>query len=325
MYDIVTVGDATIDTFLVLREGVQTCSLDAAQGHLCLQYADKIPIQESHQAVGGNAANVAVATATLGLRSAIIADLGEDVNGLTIKDELEQRHVDTKFLKLDPKTTTRYSVILNFMGERTVLSSHMKRTYQLPRMPRTRWLYMTSMGAGFEKIQQEIITLKKKRGQNMLLAMNPGSYQAKEKPAALRKVLPFLDALFVNKEELFLLSETHTSIKAGISVLHKKGVKLVVVTDGEAGSYASDGLHMYHMPIYPIKAIAKTGAGDAYAASFLAATLQGLPLAECMQWGTANAAGVIQKFGAQQGLQSAKGIRTLLSKYQKVLPEQLSI
>jgi len=40
-------------------------------------------------------------------------------------------------------------------------------------------------------------------------------------------------------------------------------------------------------------------------------------------WGTANAGGVIQKFGAQEGLLSKKGILTVLETHSTLRPKKL--
>jgi sugar/nucleoside kinase (ribokinase family) len=48
--------------------------------------------------------------------------------------------------------------------------------------------------------------------------------------------------------------------------------------------------------------VEKTGAGDAYTAGFLAAVLNSQPIKEAMRWGAFDAASVIQKIGAEEGL-----------------------
>lgn len=323
MYDVITVGDATIDTFLVLEDDAASCSVNKDTKHLCLHYGDKIPIIDTSQSIGGNAANVAVGVARMGGRVAIVCELGDDLNGHTIKNQLELHNVHTQFVKLLRHRDTRYSVVLNYKTERTVLSAHVKRSYTFPKIPKTKWIYYTSLGATFENVQTKIQTFLKKHPETKL-ALNPGSYQCKKGAATLKKIFPKVDILFVNKEEaeLFVGTKMH-SMKSLLSSLHKLGIKTAVITDGEKGSFASDGIHMYHMGIYPQKPVAKTGAGDSYASGFMGATLQNKDLTECMQWGTANACAVVQEFGAQKGLQHPRGIRKIIAALPNVQPTHI--
>lgn len=320
MYDVITIGDATIDTFLILEDDAATCSINKDTKHLCLHYGDKIPIIDTRQSIGGNAANVAVGLSKLGQNVAIVTELGDDLNGYTIKNELESKHVDTSFVKLLKNRDTRYSVVLNYKTERTVLSAHVKRSYKLPVLPESKWIYYTSLGDSFGQLQQKLLQYLKKHPHTKL-ALNPGSYQIKNGADTIKKTFPHLDILFVNKEEAAVFSGIKKSIKAMASALHKMGIKTVIITDGENGSYGFDGIHSYHMPIYPQKALAKTGAGDAFASGFLGAVLHNKPLYEAMQWGSANACGVVQEFGAQKGLQNPKGIRNILSTFPSIQPK----
>ena len=77
-----------------------------------------------------------------------------------------------------------------------------------------------------------------------------------------------------------------------------------VVTDGPAGAYASDGRHRFRVPAYPDPAPPKerTGAGDAFASTLVAALSKGLPLDEALAWAPINAMHVVQEVGSQTGL-----------------------
>ena len=75
MFDLITIGDSTFDTFLILEEDKNTCSLSKNKKMLCFNYAEKTPINKTAQSVGGNAANVAVAVRKLGKKTAIFEPL----------------------------------------------------------------------------------------------------------------------------------------------------------------------------------------------------------------------------------------------------------
>lgn len=316
MFDIITIGDATVDTFIIIDDKSKQTQVDLKKKLLSFNYADKICINNIDQSLGGNAANISVAMKRLGYKSAIITELGDDINGITVHHELEKHGVDTSLVRVLKNKQTRFSVVLNYQAERTILSYHAKRQYKAPVIPQTKWVYFSSLGKGFEKVQQRVLSHKKKHPE-MMLAFNPGSYQLNNALPTIRKVLPYCDVLFVNKEEAQLMAGKKGTIKQSFSRLHKAGVPLVVITDGTKGSYASDGNQQLHMGIYPVPPVAKTGAGDAYASGFMAALLAKKDVATAMQWGTANACGVTQKVGAQHGLLTARGVQRFVKKFAK--------
>jgi sugar/nucleoside kinase (ribokinase family) len=324
MFDIITIGDATVDNFIIIDEDEAKlqCDLKRENCQLCFNYADKIPIKNTGHSIGGNAANVATGCKKMGLKTSLVAELGDDINGVIIKTEMEKTGVDTSNIKIHKGQDSRYSVVLNYESERTILSHYVSRKYTLPKLPKTKWLYYSSLYGDFTQVQKNIINyLKKNPGTK--LAVNPGSHQMKKKLGELKKILKYTDLLFVNKEEAELLVGKKTNIKSLFRALHNTGVKNLTITDGIKGSYTSDGQAMYHMDIYPIKAVGRTGAGDAYASGFMSAMIHKKALKEAMQWGTANAGGVIQIIGAQKGLLTKNGAQKLIKKYPRITPKNL--
>lgn len=323
MYDIITIGDSLLDTFLILDDSDNTSiTTQHDTKMLCFNYAEKIAIKNSVQSIGGNAANVAVGAAKLALKTAIVTQLGNDITGHAIHRAIKLQGVDTKFIRLIDGKETRYSVVLNYKAERTILSYHPEREYTLPKLPKTNWIYYTSMGKTFEQVHDKL-KLYLKKHPSTKLAMNPGSYQFQKGLKHIKSLLPFTNVLIVNKEEATALVGKKDKPEQYLKALRKKGVPLVVLTDSMNGSYASDGVNTYHMPSYPIKPLAKTGAGDAYSSGFLSALAQGKTLPEAMQWGTANAGGVIQHFGAQNGLLTARTLKSSLKQYAKIVPNTI--
>lgn len=322
MFDIITLGDSIVDTFAMIDPDCSQTKLSKNKKLLCLNYADKIGITEAGQTIGGNAANVAVGAKRLGLKSAIITELGDDTNGQFIVEQLKKEGVATDLVKKNKKNITRYSFVLNYKGERTILSYHAKRKYTFPKIPKTRCIYYTSLGESFENVQSKLIPYLKKN-KDVLLASNPGSFQLRKGLSEFKKIFEVIDILIVNKEEAALLCGMKMSPKRLLKMLYDMGADTVVITDGEKGSYATNGTDFLSLATVPVPVISKTGAGDAYSTGFLSAILQHKTLDEAMCWGMANAAAVIQKIGPQTGLATKSQIHSLLGEFNAVAPKAL--
>lgn len=313
MFDLIAIGDTTVDTFVQIDKAKLIYSKASHRPQsFCLPYAEKITIESIEEALGGNAANVAVGVTRFGGNVALVSEVGDDFLGEQVLNSLQERNIDTTFVKKLKKKKTRASIALTYSGERTILSTFPPRSYSLPSLPKTEWIYYTSLGPSFEKLQKNLISFLKKNPQ-IKLASNPGSHQLHEGLSEWKKILPFTHLLFVNKEEAELL----VGKKANVPTLFKKllalGVKNVVMTDSIMGSYTMFDGFLIHMPIFKVKTVSKTGAGDAFASGFLAATIHGETTEQSLRWGTANASAVIQKLGAQNGLLSLRDLKKLIS------------
>lgn len=311
-FSVITIGDATLDTFLNIHEATVSCDINKKNCQLCFNYAEKIPINESAQSVGGNAANVAVGLTKLGLSTAIVTELGDDSNGNTIQETLLRAKVDGQFIKKIKKSKSRYSVILTFKGERTILAYHPPHTYHKPKISAScDWLYYTSLGKTFEVVHNEIIKYLQKNPQTKL-ALNPGSFQLRDGLTEIKKILARVHFLIVNREEAERIVEKNKEIKKLLEKLSALGPKIVVITDGQNGAYATDGTQNYFQPIIQTKVVSKTGAGDAFATGVLGALIKNHNLETALKWGAANSFGVVQHYGAQAGLLTTAQIQKLI-------------
>jgi ribokinase len=99
----------------------------------------------------------------------------------------------------------------------------------------------------------------------------------------------------------------------------KIGPKIIVITDGPKGAYVYDGTEMWFMPTYPDPKppFERTGAGDAFASTFVSALALGLSIPEALSWGPINSMSVVQFVGARRGLLD----RQTLERYLKEAPE----
>jgi len=326
MYNLITIGDAVLDTHVIIKDALLEKN-QTSDSKLCLEYGGKIPIEDSFQSLGGNSANVAVGAVKLGLKTAIVSSLGEDSNGKLIMDELEKQKVDADLVYTDPKNKTRYSIVLNFKGERTILSYHQKRKYLWPsEIPETDWIYYTSLSEGFEPMQDKLLSFLNKH-KTVRLAYNPGSFQLKYALDEVKEVLPHVEMLILNLEEAEIVAGTTLEKEKNVpAIIHKlllTGVKEVALTDGKNGAWAGNEEEIWQLDSFPVEVVAKTGAGDAFASAYLAAKIYGQDIRTALRWGIANSCSVITSHGSQKTLLDKNGIKKMLAKYSKIIPQKI--
>jgi len=319
MLDIISIGDCTLDVFLDIDEATVSCEIKREQCLICFDYADKIPVKRLTKIPSaGNAGNNAVGSARLGMNAGIYTVIGNDRVGQEIKETFRQEGVTTHYIRTDSKHETNYSTVLNYNGERTILVYHYERNYSLPKIPKTKWLYYTSLGQGHGHLNNQIVKyLKKNPGTH--LGYNPGTHQLREGLKNLKPVLKKTEVLFVNKKEAeTIIGKQNQTIKSLELALHELGVNNVIITNGPDGAYAYNGINHYHLPIFEkYKAIERTGAGDAFSTGVIAGLFWGKPIDEALRWGSANSSSVIQYIGPQKGLLT----KTKMKKFLKENPK----
>lgn len=125
----------------------------------------------------------------------------------------------------------------------------------------------------------------------------------------LKRIYERTEILILNREEAALVSGGSVNDLPDLfQRLHAIGPKVVIITDGPDGAYASDGQQACSMPLYPDPAppLERTGAGDAFASTLVAALVKGLSLEEALKWAPINSMSVVQHVGAQEGLLTEK-------------------
>ncbi len=302
-FDVISIGDTTLDVFLELAEenAKVVCQNGDEDCVLQLAFADKIPVKKVTKVPAvGNAANVAIGCARLGLTSALYTILGEDSTGKESFGVLKSEGVAKDYIVFDKKKGTNYSAVLNYKGERTILVFHEPRDYDLPKLGKTDWVYLTATGNHDEKLHQQVIDYVNKTGAK--LGFNPGDIQLREGLEVLRPVITKCTVFFVNKQEAERLVGKNDDLKALLKSLHNIGAKIVVITDGSKGSYSFDGTNFYFQEVLQVPLVEMTGTGDSYSTGFISALHLGKDIPEAMKWGTVNAAAKLQKIGAREGL-----------------------
>lgn len=323
-YDIVAVGDTTIDAFVELHEASVHCALDHSNCQLCFSFADKIPYDRLTLLPAGNSTNNSVGSSRLGLKSAFVTAIGNDEHGRMICRELKKEKVDTQYIALNKSAQTNFHVVLAYQGERTILIKHNKFEYKLANRMDTKWVYFSSMALGTEKFHKQLESFLY-RNKKIKLAFNPGTFQIRMGPTKLRGLYKRTEILFLNREEAQLVLKQQTrNIKTLLDGLHKLGAKIAVITDGREGSYVSNGsTKIWYMEEFAGPKIESTGAGDAYATAFTAAMCYGKTISEAMLWGTINAGHVVQFVGPHAGLQTKQQIEKYIKRHPKFIAREI--
>ena len=220
-----------------------------------------------------------------------------------LKDEL----VDVTYVIQQPSTSSNYSTIINYSGERTIFVYHAPRSYEFPvQLPVAPWVYLTSMGESFRPFYIHLVDWIKRNPQ-IKLAFNPGSWQMRANFDEIKDVMSLTYVIFVNRKEAEKLTGFGDSTKRERDLLislSKLGPKICVITDGSKGSFAYDSINGKFLSagVLPVDAYERTGAGDAFGSGTLSALVHGKTLDEALLWGTCNSASVIGYTGSQRGL-----------------------
>ncbi len=327
MFNLISIGDATIDNFVQIHDAEIKCNIDKTQCKLCIDYGDKIAVDKLVHLVAGNAANNAIGGARLKLKTAIYVNIGEDPAGKQIEDKLRKESVSTQYVVVNKGMESNLSTVINFQGERTILVYHQAWKYKLPDLESSRWVYFTSVSKSFTEsnLQNELASYLERTGGKLLY--NPGTYQIQAGIKKHPRLLSLTELFMVNVEEAKRIltgkDNTDIPIKKLLKNIADLGPRMVIITDGEEGSYGFDGEKFYHLGIFPAKLVEMTGAGDAYATGVLAGLFHGKSLGGAMSWGAANGASVVEQIGPQAGLLTYEKMQEKLKMNSKIVVKEI--
>jgi sugar/nucleoside kinase (ribokinase family) len=318
--DFLAIGDMVTDAFIELHKDF--CKVDENKENISMPFAEKIPFENATivHAVG-NSANAAVAASRLGLSSALISNLGDDDVATACRKALKAEGVDDEFVKNHHGQKTNYHFVLLFEGERTILIKHEDYEYTLPRMPEPRWIYLSSLSEHSLPFHKKISEYLEKHP-DVKLAYQPGTFQIKFGIDELADLYKHTEIFFCNFEEAERILKMEAKgdtrqegAKFLLQEIHKRGPKKVVITDGPAGSYGYENDRFFYTPIFPDRGrvVDRTGAGDSFSSTVVAALALDFPLSIALEWGPVNSMSVVQYIGAREGLLKKKELDRYLA------------
>jgi len=316
-FDFVSIGDIVTDCFIRLKDAKTLCDSEGKKCELVLRFGDKVPYEfvEEVRAVG-NSANAAVCARRLGLNSALVSNVGDDHNGHECIATLRNNKVATDFITVEKDKETNYHYVLWFEDDRTILIKHHKYNYEFPNIGKPKWVYLSSIGENSLDYHKQIAEYLHQNSE-IKFAFQPGTFQIKMGIENLKDLYARTEIFFCNVEEAkkILNKPEELDIKILLKEIHEIGPNVVVITDGPKGAYAFDGYEGFFMPPFPDEKppYDRTGAGDAFSATFTSAIALGKSLFDAFMWAPVNSMSVVQQIGAQKGLLTQEEMLKYLS------------
>jgi sugar/nucleoside kinase (ribokinase family) len=277
-FDVVVIGEINVDLIL-------TGNVDPEFGQV-----EKI-VQGAHFNLGSSAVIFACGTARLGLKTAFIGIVGDDIFGHFMNKSMNERGIDTTGVKVKKGIETGFSVILAKENDRAILTypgSIPELRYEdvdFSIISRSKHLHLASYFL-LDELRPDIPMLfenAKKIGVSISLDTN---YDPKELwDGGLQNALQHIDLFLPNKNEIIAISKEKNLEQAIAKLNHV--VPLVVVKLGEEGSVAQQtGGYRAQKNIIPVDVVDTVGAGDSFDAGFISGYLREMGLEQSLQLAT---------------------------------------
>ncbi|HEU5152681.1 MAG TPA: PfkB family carbohydrate kinase [Iamia sp.] len=248
---------------------------------------------------GGSAANTAAWIAHAGGEVALLAAVGEDELGAVARRDLAAAGVAFVGPVLADRATGTCVVIVAPDGERTMLPDRGAND-ALPAaavdaaLAGAAWVHVSGYALLHEGSRSAgVAALAGARARGVPTSVDAASAGplADVGAAVALALLAGVDVLFANAAELAALGGLDATLAAGIGA--------VVAKAGADGATWTDGVSSVAVPAAPAEVVDTTGAGDALAAGFLAATRAGADRPAALEAGVALAAHAVARLGAR--------------------------
>lgn len=311
--DIVGVGDAIVDVIASCDDSFVK-RREIEKGSMRLISADEArelyaAIGKAHAVSGGSAANSMAGAAVLGLRTAFVGQIADDELGAIFAQGMSSFGVrfETRPV-LRPQQTGFCLILVTPDGQRTMstfpgasrkltpkaLNVEVFRSAAVTFLEGYLWDPEEPRAAMLEAAR--IAQMAKK---SVAFTLSESLRIGNRREGVLGMIKGgLIDILFGNEHEMRHVAACD-SLRGCIEAL-SMNVRTLVITRGADGALACENGELVAVPaVRADRIVDTTGAGDLFAAGFLAGRLRGLPMKRCLETGAIAASEIISHFGAR--------------------------
>lgn len=301
------IGNALVDVLTridndnILNElGLPKGSMQLVDEKVAEKVAKTLEKYDNTMAPGGSAANTIHGLAKCGVETGFIGFTGNDEVGKFFDNAMKSVGVKTMMFH-DNVFSGLAQAIISPDGERT-FATHLGAAVLLNEKHLTLdifkgwdYCYVEGYLIANRPLFKKAIELAKQAGCKVVLDL--ASYNVVEDNRDfLMDLIPQIDIVFANEEEAKAL--THSTPEDALEFI-AKNCEIAVVKVGSKGSFIKRGDEKVQVGVNKVNVVDTTGAGDMYAAGFLAGLINGYDLKKSGELGNCLAGNVIQNIGAK--------------------------
>ena len=262
-------------------------------------------VEEFVEEMGGNASNVSFVLGRLGVPAKLMGMVGRDERGEALLRKLTGAGVDVNAVERSEGPTTTTICVANSTGDRLFLQRPGSSLEAFASPP----VFTPELCHGASHYHQANLyslanlrkhsaeTMRRARGAGLTVSVDTGGAADGRWMEVLAPALPFTDLLFVNEDEAGMLTG-HSEPAAIARTLRDHGATTIALKLSAHGSILFRGDDRIECAPFAVPVVDTTGAGDNYAAGFLAALYRGLDYAQAGRIANATGAISVTQLGA---------------------------
>jgi sugar/nucleoside kinase (ribokinase family) len=268
-----------------------------------------LPVDDFLLQLGGCAANTGVDLVKLGVRTAVVGKVGDDIFAEFALRYLEDRGLDVSGVRVSSAASTSKTVILPVTGQdrRYIHTIGANADFgiddvDLEQVDGARVLYVGGylLLPGLEQAAlAQLFQFARQRGIKTVLDV--AGVRPEEGIEPLRQVLPYTDVFLPNDDEGRLITGEVDPVRQA-RIFVERGAGTAVVTLGGAGAVACTSEQGLRVSAYPVAVIDPSGGGDAFDAGWIVGLLEGWSLRRTIEFASAIGASACTRSGCTAGV-----------------------